>query len=164
MAATPVFLPGDSHGGRSLVGYNPQGRKSQTRLSNFTTSLKRTTPRHIVIKMTKMRNKERILKQQGKSNKLHSREHPFSNQLTFQQKFYRLEDNGMIQLWVMKGKNLEPRVFYPPRLSFRFDRKIKNFTYKQNLSSASSNQHYKKCLRYFSKWKKKRPQLETWKL
>ena len=33
MAATPVFLPGDSHGGRSLVGYNPQGRKSQTRLS-----------------------------------------------------------------------------------------------------------------------------------
>ena len=24
---TPVFLPGESHGGRSLVGYNPQGRK-----------------------------------------------------------------------------------------------------------------------------------------
>ena len=24
---TPVFLPGDSHGQRSLVGYNPQGRR-----------------------------------------------------------------------------------------------------------------------------------------
>ena len=24
---TPVFLPGESHGGRSLVGYNPWGRK-----------------------------------------------------------------------------------------------------------------------------------------
>ena len=24
---TPVFLPGESHGERSLVGYGPQGRK-----------------------------------------------------------------------------------------------------------------------------------------
>ena len=24
---TPVLLPGESHGGRSLVGYNPWGRK-----------------------------------------------------------------------------------------------------------------------------------------
>ena len=27
MAATPVFLPGKSHGSRSLVGYLPWGRK-----------------------------------------------------------------------------------------------------------------------------------------
>ena len=27
MAATPVFLPGKSHGSRSLVGYRPWGRK-----------------------------------------------------------------------------------------------------------------------------------------
>ena len=25
--STPVFLPGESHGQRSLVGYSPQGRK-----------------------------------------------------------------------------------------------------------------------------------------
>ena len=31
---TPVFLPGESHGPRSLAGYNPWGRKSQIRLSN----------------------------------------------------------------------------------------------------------------------------------
>ena len=24
---TPVFLPGESHGGRSLIGYSPRGRK-----------------------------------------------------------------------------------------------------------------------------------------
>ena len=29
-----VFLPGDSHGQRSLVGYNPSGCKSWTGLSN----------------------------------------------------------------------------------------------------------------------------------
>jgi len=31
---TPVFLPGKSHGQRSLVGYSQQGHKSQTRLSD----------------------------------------------------------------------------------------------------------------------------------
>ena len=25
--STPVFLPGESHGQRSLVGYSPRGRK-----------------------------------------------------------------------------------------------------------------------------------------
>ena len=33
---TPVFLPGKSHGRRSLVGYSPWDCKSQTRLSNWT--------------------------------------------------------------------------------------------------------------------------------
>ena len=27
MATTPVFLPGESHGQRSLVGYSPWGHK-----------------------------------------------------------------------------------------------------------------------------------------
>ena len=27
MASTPVFLPGESHGQRSLVGYSPLGQK-----------------------------------------------------------------------------------------------------------------------------------------
>ena len=35
---TLVFLPGKSYGQRSLVGYSPWGCKSQTRLSNLTTT------------------------------------------------------------------------------------------------------------------------------
>ena len=31
---TPVLLPGESHGQRSLVGYSPWGHKSWTRLSD----------------------------------------------------------------------------------------------------------------------------------
>ena len=34
---TPVFLPGKSHGQRSLAGYRPGDYKSQTQLSNKTT-------------------------------------------------------------------------------------------------------------------------------
>ena len=33
----------------------------------------------------------------------------------------------------MKGKNLQPRSFYPARISFRFDGEIKTFTDKQKL-------------------------------
>ena len=39
MATTPVFLPEESHGQRSLVGYNPRGRKQSDttlRLNNNT--------------------------------------------------------------------------------------------------------------------------------
>ena len=33
---TPVFLPGESHGRRSLTGYSPWGRKSETWQNNWT--------------------------------------------------------------------------------------------------------------------------------
>ena len=40
---TPVFLPGESHGQRSLVGYSPWGRKSQTWLSDYTATTTKET-------------------------------------------------------------------------------------------------------------------------
>ena len=36
MAPTPVFMPGKSHGQRSLVGCSPWTANSQIRLSDFT--------------------------------------------------------------------------------------------------------------------------------
>ena len=36
MATTPVFLPGESHGQRSLAGYSPGGHKSQMQVSDST--------------------------------------------------------------------------------------------------------------------------------
>ena len=36
-------------------------------------------------------------------------------------------------LKVMKGENLQPSLFYSARISFRVDREIKSFMYKQNL-------------------------------
>ena len=38
----------------------------------------------------------------------------------------------------MKGKNLQPRLLYPARLSFRFEGEIKTFTYKQKLREFSN--------------------------
>ena len=39
---------------------------------------------------------------------------------------------------VMKGKNLQPRLLYPARISFRFDGEIKSFTDKQKLREFST--------------------------
>ena len=35
----------------------------------------------------------------------------------------------------VKGKNLQPRILYPARLSFRFDGEIKSFPDKQKLEN-----------------------------
>ena len=39
---------------------------------------------------------------------------------------------------VMKGKDLKPRLLYPARISFRFNREIKTFTDKQKLREFST--------------------------
>ena len=39
---------------------------------------------------------------------------------------------------VMKGKNLQPRLLYPARISFRFDGEIKSFTDKKKLREFST--------------------------
>ena len=53
---------------------------------------------------------------------------------------------------VMKGKNLQPRLFYPARISFRFDGEIKTFTDKQKLREFNTTkQLYNKCYRNYSR-------------
>ena len=39
---------------------------------------------------------------------------------------------------VMKGKNVQPRLLYSARISFRFDREIKSFEDKQKLREFST--------------------------
>ena len=39
---------------------------------------------------------------------------------------------------VLKGKNLQPRILYPARLSFRIEGEIKNFSDKQKLKEKSN--------------------------
>jgi len=48
----------------------------------------------------------------------------------------------------MKGKNLQPRILCPARLSFRFDGEIKSFPDKQKLKEFSTT---KPALQQFQK-------------
>ena len=54
-------------------------------------------------------------------------------------------------LKVMKGKNLQPRLLYPARISFRFNGEIKSFTDKQKLRESSTTKPALQQMN-FSKW------------
>ena len=64
-----------------------------------------------------------------------------------------------------KRKNLQPRILYPARRSFRFDREIKSFTEKQKLRECSiTRPPLQQMLKELLQVEKKRPLLETRKL
>ena len=63
---------------------------------------------------------------------------------------------------VMKGKNLQPRLLYPARLSFRFEGEIKTFTDKQKPREFSNTKPaLQQILKELLQAEKKRQQQET---
>jgi len=42
----------------------------------------------------------------------------------------------------MKKNNLQPRLLYPTRISFKYEGEIKSFTDKQNENTTTPNQHH----------------------
>ena len=54
----------------------------------------------------------------------------------------------------MKGENVQSRILYPARLSFRFDGEIESFPDKKKLREVSSTKTaLQQCLRNFSRQK-----------
>ena len=47
---TPVFLPGESHGQRSLVGYSPQGHKESNTTKQISTHTQRVDDNYLFVK------------------------------------------------------------------------------------------------------------------
>ena len=77
---------------------------------------KRRTPRHIIIKMPKVKSKERILKA--------AREHSYKGALTRLAADFSKETMQDKRAWhkifdMMKTQDLQPRILYPTKLSFR---------------------------------------------
>ena len=58
--------------------------------------------------------------------------------LVSQQKLYKPEREWHDIFKVMKGKNLQSRLHYPARISFRFEEEIINFKDKQKLREFST--------------------------
>ena len=92
---------------------------------------RRHMPRHILIKLSKIKYKEQMLKaarnkQQVTHKGIRIRLTPDLSAETLQ---VRREWQDIFKM--MKEKNLQPRLLYPARISFRFDREIKGFIDKQ---------------------------------
>ena len=90
------------------------------------------TLRHILIKLTKNKHKEQILKAAKEKQLITHKGIPI--RITADLSIETLEARREWQdiLKVMKENNLQPRLLYPARISFRYEGEFKSFTDKQN--------------------------------
>ena len=94
---------------------------------------KRTTPRHIIIKMPKIKDKERILKAVRGKERVTYKGVPIKLSADFSKETLQARRGWKEVCQVMKGKDLHPRVLYPAKLSFRMEGQIKCFSDKVKL-------------------------------
>ena len=99
---------------------------------------RRNTPRHIVIKLTKIKGKKKLLKATREKRQITYKGTPIRLTADFSAKTLqaRREWNDIFK--VIKGKNVQPRLLYLARISFRFNREIKSLTDKQKLREFST--------------------------
>ena len=99
---------------------------------------RRNTPRHILIKLTKIKHKEQILKAAREKQQITHRGIPI--RITADLSIETLQAGREWQdiLKVMKENNLQLRLLYPARISFRYEGEFKSFTDKQKLREFST--------------------------
>ena len=92
---------------------------------------RRNTPRNIVIKLTKIKEKEKLLKATREKQQTY-KETPIRLTADFSAETLQARRKWHDIFKVMKGKNLQPRLLYLARISFRIDGEIKSFTDKKS--------------------------------
>ena len=98
---------------------------------------RRNRPRHKLIKLTKTKHKERILKAAREKQQVTYKGNPI--QLTADLSPETAGQKGMEDIFkVLKGKNLQSRLLCPARISFKTDGEIKSFSDKQKLREFST--------------------------
>ena len=99
---------------------------------------RRNMPRNIVIKLTKIKNKEKLLKATREKQQITYKGTPKKITADSSAKTLQARREWHDTFKGMKGKNLQPKLFYLAMNTFRFDREIKSFTDKQKLREFST--------------------------
>ena len=94
---------------------------------------RRNISRHIVIKLTKIKDRDKILKAIRGKCQITYKKTPIRLLAVFSTETQQARREWHDIFKVMKGRKLQPRILYPTRLSLRFDGEIKSFTDKQKL-------------------------------
>ena len=95
---------------------------------------RRNTPRHIIIPLPKIKQKERILVAAGEKERVSYKGVPIRLSADFSKETLQARRKGWKEVFkVMKGKDLHPRLLYPAKLSFRMEGQIKCFPDKVKL-------------------------------
>ena len=92
---------------------------------------KQDTPRHILIKLMKNKHKEQILIAAREMQQITPKGIPIRITADLSMETLQATREWQDILKVMKEKNLQPRLLYPARISFKYEGEIKSFTDKQ---------------------------------
>ena len=91
------------------------------------------TPRHIIITLPKIKDKERVLKATREKETFTYKGVPIRLSADFLISFLQARRGWEEVFEVMKDKDLHPKLLYPAKLSFRMEGKIKCFPGKVKL-------------------------------
>ena len=94
---------------------------------------KRPTPRHIIIKMPKVKDKQRILKAAREKQRVTYKGVPITLSADFSKESLQARRDWQELFKVMVSKHLQPTLLYPTKLSFRMEGQIKCFSDKIKL-------------------------------
>ena len=94
---------------------------------------KRNTLRHIIFKLPKIKDKERILEAAREKERVTYNGVPIRLSADFPKETLQARRGWKEVFQVMKGKDLHPRLLYPAKLSFRMEGQIKCFPDKVKL-------------------------------
>ena len=87
---------------------------------------RRNMPRHILIKLSKIKYKEKILKAAREKQQITYKGFPVRLTADLSAETLQARREWQDAFKLMKGKNLQPRLLYPARISFRSDGEIKS--------------------------------------
>ena len=93
--------------------------------------VKRPTPRYIIIKMLKVKDKKRMLKAAREKKLVTYRGVPIKLSANFSKETLHAIRDWQRIFKVMKSKDLQPRLLYPAKLSFKIEGQIKSFSNKK---------------------------------
>ena len=88
---------------------------------------RRTTPRYIIITLSKIKDRKRILKASREKETVTYKGVPIRLSADFSKETLQARRDWKEVLQVMKGKDLHPRLLYPAKLPFRMEGQIKCF-------------------------------------
>ena len=119
--------------GKEIATQVQETRKSPNRIIP-----RQNTPRHILIKLTKLKHKEQVLKVAREKQQITHKGIPLRIPADLSIETLQARREWQAIFKVMKEKSLQPRLLYPARISFKYEGEIKSFTDKQKLREFST--------------------------
>uniref|UniRef100_A0A8D1UFI0 L1 transposable element RRM domain-containing protein n=1 Tax=Sus scrofa TaxID=9823 RepID=A0A8D1UFI0_PIG len=115
------------------MGKDPLTQIQEAQQVPYKINPRRNTLRHILIQLTKIKDKDKILNTAGEKKQITYKGTLIRLSADFSAETLQARREWHDILNVMKGKYLQPRLLYPAKFSFRFEGEIKSFTDKQKL-------------------------------